>query len=152
MQQTLKDYLDVLEALHEECQSLIAGMTQDALDWCPNADMNSLAILAAHIAGAERYWIGDVVMGESSNRDRDNEFATQGVSWDVLSKRLDSALKYSRGALEQLTVDQLDECRTSPRDGRKFSVAWSIAHVLEHTALHLGHMQITKQLVKTRNL
>ena len=144
MEQILKDHLDVLEALHEGCVSQISGMTQDELDWRPDEDMNSLAILAAHIAGAERYWIGDVVMGESSGRDRDKEFATTGVSWKALSDQMDSALKYSRGAFKRLATDQLGEVRTSPRDGRKYTVAWSIAHVLEHTALHLGHMQITK--------
>jgi ankyrin repeat protein len=29
-------------------------------------------------------------------------------------------------------------------------VAWCLAHALEHTALHLGHMQITRQLWEQR--
>ena len=152
MDQILKDYLNILETLHEECKAQIMGMNQSELDWRPGDDMNSLAILAAHIAGAERYWIGDVVMGESSDRDREEEFATAGVSLETLSDRMDSALDYARRAFERLTVDQLGEMRISPRDGREFRVAWSIAHVLEHTALHLGHMQITNQLVNARRI
>jgi hypothetical protein len=26
------------------------------------------------------------------------------------------------------------------------NIAWSLLHALEHTALHLGHMQLTRQL------
>jgi hypothetical protein len=114
--------------------------------------MNSIAILAAHIAGAERYWICDVVMGESSGRDRDIEFATTGVSEDILSGLLDTTLGCVREAFDRLAADQLADVRISPRDGREYTVAWSIAHVLEHTALHLGHIQITKQLLKSREV
>jgi uncharacterized damage-inducible protein DinB len=150
MDPVFEAYFDVLEALHEGCQSQLSGLTQEELDWCPNDGMNSVAILAAHIAGAERYWIGDVVMGEASGRDRDKEFSTTGVSEDVLSGLLDSALGYTREAFSRLATDHLAEVRISPRDGREYTVAWSIAHVLEHTALHLGHIQITKHLLKSR--
>ncbi len=36
--------------------------------------------------------------------------------------------------------------RTDPRDGREYTVAWALFHALEHTALHLGQMQLTRQL------
>lgn len=149
MDPVFEAYYDVLEALHEGCQAEISGMTQEELDWCPDDRMSSIAILAAHIAGAERYWIGDVIMGEPSGRDRDKEFATTGVSEDILMGLLDSALDYTRKAFDRLDADQLADVRISPRDGRTYPLAWSIAHVLEHTALHLGHMQITKQLLKS---
>lgn len=152
MDPVFEDYFDVLELLHEGCQAQISGLTQNELEWRPYESMNSIAILAAHIAGAERYWIGDVVMGEASGRDRDMEFATTGVSEDILSGLLDTTLGYAREAFDRLAADQLADVRISPRDGREYTVAWSIAHVLEHTALHLGHMQITKQLLKSREM
>ncbi|HJW84059.1 MAG TPA: hypothetical protein VJ754_07125, partial [Anaerolineae bacterium] len=31
-------------------------------------------------------------------------------------------------------------------EGRSVPVRWSILHIIDHTALHLGHMQITYQL------
>ncbi len=54
MDPIIKSYADVLESLHEEFKKQISGLTQEELDWSPGADMNSLAILAAHIAGSER--------------------------------------------------------------------------------------------------
>ncbi len=150
MDEKLKGFLEILEDLHAQCRAQLADLAEDDLDWRPKVGMNSLAVLAAHIAGAERYWIGDVVMRESSNRDRDGEFATTGMSSESLLERLESALEYSRAAFAKLSTDQLDETRTSPRDGKTYSVAWAIAHTLDHTALHLGHIEITRQLLEGR--
>jgi uncharacterized damage-inducible protein DinB len=119
------------------------------LDWSPGNDMNSLSTLVAHVAGAERYWIGDVVMGEDSGRVRDREFETAGATADELSNRLDDSLEYIEGAFERLSPAQLAEERTLPELDRTYTVAWSIGHALQHTAQHLGHMQITRQLLSS---
>jgi hypothetical protein len=53
--------------------------------------------------------------------------------------------------LEKLTLKDLETLSISPRDGRKLTVAWALAHALEHTALHAGHMQIMRQLWEQRD-
>jgi len=150
MDPVIKSYADVLESLHEEFKKQISGLTQEELDWSPGADMNSLAVLAAHIAGSERYWIGDHITGKDSGRVREEEFATSGSTEDALSEQLDAALKNSLEVFDGLTQDQLGEIRNSPQGDREFTVAWIIAHVLRHDALHLGHMEVTRQLVNSR--
>ena len=104
------------------------------------------AILVTHLAGAERYWIGDVAGEEPSGRLRDTEFRTQGVEVEALESLLARTLDHSRGVLKRLTLEDLSSPRISSRDGKSFTVAWCLAHALEHTALHLGHIQITRQL------
>jgi uncharacterized damage-inducible protein DinB len=146
MDPLLESCFDILASLHEDCRIHLEGLTQRELDARPGRGMNSLAVLAAHIAGAERYWIGDVVMGEDSARNRDSEFETMDESAEALLHRLDASLDYARSAFERLRADELAGIRTSPRDGRRFTAAWAILHTIEHTALHLGHMQIMKQL------
>ena len=150
MDPVFKVYFENLEALHEGYRAQIAGLTQEELDWSPGDEMNSLAVLSAHVAGAERYWISDIVMGEESGRDRDKEFATSGVGEEILSSQMESVLGYAREAFERMEADQLAELRTSPRDDRERTVAWWITNLLDHTALHLGHLQITKQLLDKR--
>jgi len=142
----LKDYFDRLQALHADIQRTIEGLPQDALDWSPGPDMNSLAVLAVHTAGAERYWIGDVAGQDPSGRDRAAEFRTQGMDAAALTARLDAALAHSRAVLEGLTLSDLDALRPSSRDGREYTIAWALAHALGHTAVHVGHMQIIRQL------
>lgn len=141
-------FYSILSALHDSAKRALDGVTQAQLDWHPGEEMNSLAVLAAHIAGAERFWLGDIVMGELSGRNRDREFATREVGAEALSAMLDTGLETAGRIFATLAPEQLAEVRTSPRDGREYTVAWSIAHVLEHTALHVGHMEITRQLVE----
>jgi uncharacterized damage-inducible protein DinB len=138
-------YLDRLEELHRDMNSAIADLTVEALNWSPSPEMNSLAVLAAHTAGAERYWIGDVIARDDSRRDRAAEFRAQAASAAALIDLLDAALAHSRSVLERLTLADLDEQRLASRDGREVTVARALAHALEHTATHLGHMQLTRQ-------
>ena len=64
----------------------------------------------------------------------------------TLKARLTDTLAHSQTVLERLPLPYLEATQVSPRDGREFTVAWCLAHALEHTALHLGQMQITRQL------
>jgi uncharacterized damage-inducible protein DinB len=139
-------YLDRLEALHADMNRVFTDLPIEALNWSPEREMNSLAVLAAHTAGAERYWIGDVVARDDSQRDRAAEFRTQAVSAQALIDRLDAAVAHSRGVLEQLDLATLDEKRLAPRGGDEVTVSWALTHALEHTAIHVGHMQIMRQL------
>ncbi len=143
-------YLDRLEDLHTDLRHAVKGLSIEALDWSPGPEMNSLAVLSAHTAGAERYWIGDVIARDDSHRERAAEFRTQTVDAEALIARMDAALAHSRSVLEQLTLADLDEQRLASRDARQVTVAWALAHALEHTAMHVGHMQIMRQLWEQR--
>ena len=150
MEQFLTDYLDRLQSLHDEIKETIKELPQAALDWVPGPGMNSLCVLIVHATGAERYWIGDVACQDPSDRNRGAEFEAQGLAGDQLAERLDRGLIYVTKAAESLRLANLQEIRTSPRDNRKYTVGWALAHALEHTALHLGHAQVTRQLWEQR--
>ena len=142
----LEGYWECLRGLHAYIERAIESLPPEALDWVPGPDMNSLGVLAVHVAGAERYWIGNVVGNDPSGRDRSAEFLIRGLDATALKARLTETLAHSQAVLERLTVADLEATRVSPRDGRVFAAAWCLAHALEHTALHLGHMQLTRQL------
>ncbi|HKZ82371.1 MAG TPA: DUF664 domain-containing protein [Anaerolineae bacterium] len=142
----LADYLNRLEVVHADMRRTLEGLPQEALDWSPGPDISSIAVLAAHTAGALRYWIGDVAGQAPSGRDRSAEFRTQDVDAAALIVRLDAALDHSRSVLERLALPDLEATRISLRDGKEYTIAWALAHALEHTAVHLGHMHITRQL------
>ncbi len=143
-------YLDCLEKLHTGFEQALDGLPPEALDWVPGTEMNSITRLAVHTAGAERYWIGDVAGRDPSGRERSAEFRALGLDAAALRSRLAAALEHSRGVLERLSLADLAALRISPRDGQQFTVAWALAHALEHTALHLGHIQMTRQMWEQR--
>jgi uncharacterized damage-inducible protein DinB len=147
----LRDYFDILTALHNGLKQAIAGLPTAALDWVPGPEMNSIAVLVVHTAGAERYWIGDVAGGQPSGRDRPAEFQTQGLDETDLVSHLDDALAESEKILAQLTLEDLTALRSSPLHDREGTVMWAVLHALEHTANHLGHIQVTRQMVEQAN-
>jgi uncharacterized damage-inducible protein DinB len=146
MEQYFVDYLERLHDLHKDIRSAIEGLPQEALDWVPLNDANSIGAIIVHIAGSARYWIGDVAMEEPSNRDRDAEFRTKGLDETALLSRLESNEAYAQSVLGLLTVESLSQKRRPPNRDNTYSVGWALLHALEHTALHAGHIQIQRQM------
>ncbi|MFT3891401.1 MAG: hypothetical protein QM730_07180 [Anaerolineales bacterium] len=69
MERFFTDYYSILQKCHEDILKAIDGLSSGALDWSPGPDMNSINVLIFHTTGSVRYWIGDVAVQESSNRD-----------------------------------------------------------------------------------
>lgn len=143
-------YLDCLTKLHARVVESIKDLPAEALSWSPGVGMNSMLVLAVHLAGAERYWIGDVAGQDPSGRIRLEEFTVSGWSVDDLQALLDRTLDHSRMVIADLELSDLETGRLGTRDGQIYSVAWALNHALEHTGLHLGHLQIGRQLWEQR--
>ena len=139
------DYADRLKALMAGLAEALNGLPAEALDWSPGPELNSLAVLATHAAGATRYWIGDVVGRDPSNRVREEEFATVGKDASLLQARLDEVLIHALGVLEGLTAADLAAPRGPTRFGDR-TVGWALLRALDHLAEHVGHAQMTRQL------
>ncbi len=140
------EFIDRLEALHKNFQQAIANLPPEAFDWVPGVEMNSIGVLVVHTAGAERHWIVTIAGNDPQPRNRPDEFKTEGINGSTLSALLDAVFAHSKATLEKLTVDDLALERTDPRDGKTYTAAWAILHALEHTASHVGHVQVTRQL------
>jgi uncharacterized damage-inducible protein DinB len=145
----LANYQERLDDLRGQIAGLIDGLPTDALNWHPRmgsgeAATNSLAALVAHSAGAEHFWIAEVVGGRPATRDREAEFATlAGSSAEIIRLLDDTALETREVMLALKDTDLKDTRQTA---GRTVPVRWCLLHVIDHTSLHLGHMQITFQL------
>jgi len=145
----LDNYLERIEDLRGQISGLLADLPAEALNWRPiegrdDHVTNSLAVLAAHVAGAEHFWIAEVIGGHSATRDRDAEFVTVAATPAELHQILQKISLETRDVLSALSESDLNDTRQA-RD-RIVPVRWSILHVIDHTSLHLGHMQITYQL------
>jgi uncharacterized damage-inducible protein DinB len=153
MSSELDNYLERIEDLRGQVAQLVQDLPPEALNWRPLGGpiegedehaTNSLAVLATHVAGAEHFWIGEVVGGRPATRDRDAEFVTEVTGGAELVRLLDQAGAETRQVLTSLSPEMLDGTREA-RD-RTIPVRWCILHVIDHTALHLGQMQLTYQL------
>jgi len=154
MEKEIQGYLGKIGELWGHIQEMLDGLPPEALDWRPlegEGDLatNSLAAIAAHVAGSGTYLIQEVVGRQPIHRDREGEFSTRGVDVPTLKARLDAARQAIEKVLSPFTAARLEEDRRY-RD-RTAKVRWILLHVLEHTASHLGHMQLTRQLWAARN-
>ncbi len=149
MQTFYEALLDRLGELHREVLKSLEELPPEALDWKAGSEMNSLSVLITHLSGAERFWVGDVVTGESSHRDREAEFRVSGLSVETLKQRIRNLEDFEKGTFEKMGLSDLEEKRTL-EDGREYSVAWALSHALEHSAIHVGHIQMLSQLWKQR--
>ncbi len=149
MTKEIEGYLALLEDLRGQVKKGLEGLDREALDWRPlpekgDLSTNSLGAIATHLAGSETYWMKEVIAGQPIHRDREAEFTAKGTGVTELQAKLDEAARATKEALTSLPPSQLDEERKF-RD-RKVTVRWGILHVIEHTATHLGHIQLTRQL------
>ncbi len=145
----IENYLLVLNDLRNQAKTLLEGLPQEALDWRPINDegeltTNSLAVMATHLGGSEAFWMKEVIGGQSIRRDRDAEFVVKGLDLSKLIAKLDTAGEDTQPVLSSLTPVQLEETRKFRE--RTVTIRWYILHVIEHYAMHVGHMQLTRQL------
>ena len=147
----IQHYLDMINSLRAEVAAAIENLPVEALNWRPiepreaeDHVTNSLAVMAAHVAGAERHWINEMVGRQPALRHRPTEFKTVAEDSPFLLAELEKTGRQTELVLNALTPDDLDGSREI--HDRSFTVRWCILHAIEHTALHLGHMQITRQL------
>ncbi len=153
MEQFFVDYLDILQALNRDFVATFEDLPDEALDWVPGVEMNSFCILAVHTTAVSRFMISDGALGEATNRNRDAEFQARGLSAADLKARFTDLETFARGALEKLTLADLATGHTIPNRGggtREVTAGWALLHAVDHTGLHLGHAQITRQLWQTR--
>jgi hypothetical protein len=83
---------------------------------------------------------------------REREFQPNSLGAEELKYKLSDSLAYIRNQLSAFSVVDLPASRTVPHDGREVTAGWALLHTLEHTALHLGHIQLTRQLWHQRQI
>lgn len=141
--------------LLDQVLETMQGMPEDALaNWRTSqahGDISTMYGLATHIAGAGEYWTLQAVGGRELNRQRLQEFEARG-SIEAISDRYSVWMTELAELLGRLTDDDLRSIyvrEANPVQGVSaltLSKAAAILHAFDHTALHLGHMQVQRQL------
>ncbi len=136
-------FRNFLDFYRETMVMKIEGLDEQQARWTPTEQANSLLTLLVHLTGVEMGWFQGVIAGRTFERDREAEFKAldaKTVSEVVAAYRAECAR--SNEVLE--AVDSLD----APCPGEKgYSVRWVLAHMLEETARHAGHADITRELI-----
>lgn len=140
----------LLTKLVEDAKAQLDGVPErDLNEWKPELglqDINTFYALTTHLVGAGEYWVLHASAGQPTDRNRPSEFVATGDVAALLA-RLDRWLADTRTYVA--TLSDADLGRVFERRGdnpvRK-TVAECLIHAVEHTAEHVGHLQIQRQI------
>jgi uncharacterized damage-inducible protein DinB len=139
------ELIKLLEDQHTFASHALQGASREALNWKPaSTPCDSLAGLVHHIVEVQRLWLDTVIGGEPVPAGLATAHQAEADSAESLLAMMEDSLAKSKARLESLAPAQYDEPRE--RRGRQVTVRWAAYHTLEHTALHVGHMQLTRQV------
>jgi hypothetical protein len=130
----------------------IDGLDDEAVNWKPPAPgTNSLLVLVTHALGsAEEHVVGEAA-GKKVVRNRDAEFAAKGTARRLTSRAAEVRTRIA-DALAGLD-GRLDEEREPPmrRWPARGTARDRLIHSIAHTAEHVGHAQLTRDLWRAQN-
>jgi uncharacterized damage-inducible protein DinB len=148
MEPEIQGYLTEFGILRRNIQDTIRGLNDEGANWHPlQKETNSIYAILTHLMGADDFWVHNIILGEEKQRDREADFRATG-NLGILLTRWENAWNEIESILAKLSHEQLIEVRSFSRSGHRESVTiqWIILHLISHYAIHLGHIQLTRQL------
>lgn len=148
MEPTVTTVVELFQTTHQKLRAVVRDLDNDALNWSPGPDLNSVAVLVIHTLGSELDTLM-LVRNLRSDRDRDAEFRVQSPGADSLLAAIDraDALLEEHGAA--ITEDDLAATRTRPGRDPQTGLSWLINNY-GHAREHVGHLDMTVQLHQRR--
>ena len=142
-----------------ELRSAVDGCTADELNRRPAGDdTNGLAVLVTHALHSTRAWLSLATGADLPPRDRPAEFrvvaedpATFMEWFDETAAEcrvlleVDGPFEPARTGIPSWRYDESDDGEHEP-----VTAAWALLHALAHLQEHVGHAQLTRQVINGR--
>ena len=137
-----------LQHLRNSAIFKVEGLDAAQLRWQPSPTANSLGVIVVHLGYSERLWLRAIGAGEPMDMAWRAHMFELPEGWGV-----NEAVAFYRQ--ESTRADAvLDAMATldppSRGDFRPTTFRWAVFHLIEETARHVGHMDITRELLDGR--
>jgi uncharacterized damage-inducible protein DinB len=137
-----------LTHLRESALFKLEDLTSEQLRWRPTSAANSLGVIVVHLGYSERLWIRAVFAGEEMDMAWRQHMFVLPDGWTTAD-----VVSFYRA--ETTAADEVLDAVTSfdlPSSGpiRPTTLRWVMFHLIEETARHVGHMDITRELLDGR--
>ena len=134
-----------LQHLRDSALYKVEGLSGAQLRWQPAPTANSLGVIVVHLGYAERLWIRAIFAGEPMDMGWRAQMFELPEAWGV-----DEVVTFYRD--ETSLVDMvLDGAASfdvrSSGNLRPTTLRWAVSHLIEETARHVGHMDLTRELL-----
>ena len=141
-----------LDFQRESMVTKLEGLSEEQARWTPSPTGNSLIALVQHLAWVESWWFRvcfagdqDAYLWPEDDLDADFKVAEDTTVADVISfYRAQCAIanEIIRGAR---SLD--DPAAYTKRENGVPTLRWILNHMIEETARHAGHADITRELI-----
>lgn len=152
MTRTVKEILGFCDEALDGMAKIVLDLGDELVNTRPEfPGANSPYVILTHCLGVMETWGGHVIAGREIQRDRDAEFVATGSVRELVD-RVPGAKRKLVTDLESVDLEA-DVKNESPwhREGEpRTSNAWAAIHILEELAQHHGHMEITRDWLKSR--
>ena len=146
---TVTDFLNFTGRTIGGLSKSIARLDDDLVNVAPDLPgANSPFVIVTHALGAARWWTEHVICGHMIERDRDSEFVATGTVAEAVENCANAQAKIVTLGAE---LDAATTIQPLPDIGRPRDFEWTVGAALIHTyeelAQHLGHLEITVDLL-----
>jgi len=153
MDAEIEGYGRRIRSLLERVCACLDGLSEAQLNWRPSMHgANSAYVIAAHTLGNARAWVLGIACGWPVERDRPAEFQASGPDAADLTAQARRLSDDIDAALAALAPSALAQRLLPPKslfgegELREISVREVLLDVVEHASIHLGQLQITRDL------
>lgn len=149
----LTSLLEWLEYEREAVINKLDGLTEEQARFQPAATANSLLALVNHLTYVEHWWLYECFLGKDPllpdifADDRDADFkppADQTIEFTVKRYREECA-RSDEIARAAVSIDDVARHEKYAKAG--LTLRWILVHMVEETARHAGHADITRELI-----
>ena len=137
-----------LQHLRDSAIFKVEGLDPAQLRWQPAPAANPLGVIVVHLGLSERLWIRAIGAGERMDMAWRAHMFELPDGWGV-----EEAVAFYRqeSARADAVLDQEASLDPPSRGGfRPTTFRWAVFHLIEETARHVGHMDITRELLDGR--
>jgi uncharacterized damage-inducible protein DinB len=137
-----------LTHLRESAILKLEDLDGEQLRWKPAPTANSLGTIVVHLGYAERLWLRVIFAGETMEMSWRQKMFVLPDGWSV-----DDVIAFYRGetGAADAVLDGADSFDLPSRgELRPTTLRWVVTHLIEETARHAGHMDITRELLDGR--
>ena len=150
---TIEAARDILGDSLVELRKAVDGCSADQLNRRPAGDdTNPLAVLVTHAMHSTRSWLSLATGAPLPDRDRPAEFLVAVDDPAAFLAWLDGMSAECRALLDGDVAYDPGATATAPwrtdAPDEPVTAAWALLHALEHLREHVGHAQLTRQLVR----
>lgn len=128
----------------------LEGLTREEVTRPVVTSGTSLLGMVKHLAFVERWWFDDFFAGNEveypwTEGDPDADFRIEDDETidDIIALYTEAIARSTEIAADA----QMDDLSVRERNGDRFALRWIVAHMIEETARHAGHADITRELI-----